>query len=480
MNSSSRPIVIDDTSSRIKYIGRGWFEDQGSQDAAGNFGPTYLHTQHGTNSNNSFAFSFNGTSIKVLGTTALDRIPITNGTGNGTTFDPKWECFIDNISIGSTPPFQFAENNWVLCEEPSLLDTRHVLSVNVTTMGNTFWLDQLQYTPSRNAVPPNGTQVVMVSHTDPGVKFGGGWTSLGDTANCTTKLNSKLKFNFTGTSLTWLGFVPTELSHNPADATYAIDDDSPVRFRLNGLPPDPKVATAYNQVFFTTPDLQQKEHTIEVTYLGNGSVTPLVLTHMYITSNRSPTKGDPGGLPSAVLGGILAGVISVLVVAALIFLFFYRRKKLRESKLRIEDPVSAGEISPFMTTFLPTEVTTSQPPLPPSTLHQSGKNRASASRTTTNPISPMSSGILSAQGTSVTGTSEVGSGSAASGVDGEAIEHSTGQTGAGGSTMTRPSRKRQPEHPSGQRLPDPVHRQHEDSGMRLRTEVDVPPVYTYD
>ena len=63
MSSSVRPIVIDDSDSRIQYRGQGWFQDSGSQDAAGNFGPSYLDTEHGTNSNDSFSFSFRGDSF---------------------------------------------------------------------------------------------------------------------------------------------------------------------------------------------------------------------------------------------------------------------------------------------------------------------------------------------------------------------------------------------------------------------------------
>lgn len=56
------PIVLDDTDTRIKYTGQGWARDSGSQDDAGNFGASYLHTRHGTNKNDSLAFSFNGPS----------------------------------------------------------------------------------------------------------------------------------------------------------------------------------------------------------------------------------------------------------------------------------------------------------------------------------------------------------------------------------------------------------------------------------
>lgn len=55
-----RQVVVDDSDTTIRYIGSGWFPDYGSQDNFGNFGSTYKHTLHGTNSNDSLSFTFNG------------------------------------------------------------------------------------------------------------------------------------------------------------------------------------------------------------------------------------------------------------------------------------------------------------------------------------------------------------------------------------------------------------------------------------
>ena len=63
--------------------------------------------------------------------------------------DPTWECFVDNISIGASAPFQFPENNWVFCQQDTLVDGAHVLTVNATVSQNqTFWIDDIQYVPS--------------------------------------------------------------------------------------------------------------------------------------------------------------------------------------------------------------------------------------------------------------------------------------------------------------------------------------------
>jgi len=54
-----RLVVVDDTDPTIEYTGP-WFQDTGSQDNVGNFGPAYLSSLHGTNQSASLSFAFNG------------------------------------------------------------------------------------------------------------------------------------------------------------------------------------------------------------------------------------------------------------------------------------------------------------------------------------------------------------------------------------------------------------------------------------
>ena len=139
----------------------------------------------------SFLFISIGSSIQILGTT--NRVNTTSG------FNPSWECSIDDISIGATQPFQYAENNWELCGQPQLVDGHHVVTVKViqaTATGRTFWFDDITYTPSSN-VSTNGAYV-LVQNDDPGVVYGTGWGPLGTTANFTTQTGAELSFNFTG------------------------------------------------------------------------------------------------------------------------------------------------------------------------------------------------------------------------------------------------------------------------------------------
>lgn len=132
-----------------------------------------------------------GTTISIVGTTNLKKNP------GDTAFDPKWECFVDGISIGAAKPFQFQENNWLLCEQGVLSDGPHEITVNVTTIkGNTFWFDYLRFTPSPSA--PFYPAVLRVENQDPGILFDSNWKALGGSANVTTVAGSQASFNFTG------------------------------------------------------------------------------------------------------------------------------------------------------------------------------------------------------------------------------------------------------------------------------------------
>jgi hypothetical protein len=129
-----------------------------------------------------------GTTIDVVGTTNPG-----NSTGG---VDPTWECFIDNISIGATNPFNFVENNWILCSAENLPDTSHVVTVNVKSHGHTFWFDYFRYTPSAN-VSAEG-ELVLVQNFDPDIHFDSSWQPLSPNANMTVTKGGSVAFNFTG------------------------------------------------------------------------------------------------------------------------------------------------------------------------------------------------------------------------------------------------------------------------------------------
>ncbi|KAG6835605.1 hypothetical protein H0H93_016578 [Arthromyces matolae] len=275
MTSPPRQVVVDDADSQIQYSGSGWFSDQGSQDKAGNYGHTYKKTSHGTKASGSFSFSFT-----VWGTTALTKI------GDGC--DPSWECFIDQTSIGATTPFQYEENNWVLCSQPTINDGPHELTVKITSAGATFWFDYLAFTPSPGASYPEA--VLKVQDGDSAINYGSGWGAIAGFAQATSAVGSQMKFDFVGTSLTWVGYIPAELPHNAAQASYVIDNGGSVNVNLNGIPTG-KTSSLFIQTFFSTPDLSAGPHSILVTYNGGtGASTPLVLDYLLITNVSIPSN----------------------------------------------------------------------------------------------------------------------------------------------------------------------------------------------
>ena len=129
--------------------------------------------------------------MNVFGTT---NINIDNSTG---IFDPTWDCFIDGVSIGPTPPVPYPENNWVLCTwNNSGTSGSHVLTVNATSNGQFFYFDWLQYAPPQNASVQNA--VVFLGNVDAAIKYDSSWQSRGNTANMTTKGESKVTVDFLG------------------------------------------------------------------------------------------------------------------------------------------------------------------------------------------------------------------------------------------------------------------------------------------
>lgn len=128
------------------------------------------------------------------------------GTSSGHSADPTWECFIDDISIGRTDPFQFAENNWLFCSSGILADTSHLLTVNAKSKGSTFWFDYLRFTPSAN--DSLGDALIYIDNTDPAIRYDSDWQPLGDIANMTSSTGSTVAFDFLGESnFCWRDFV---------------------------------------------------------------------------------------------------------------------------------------------------------------------------------------------------------------------------------------------------------------------------------
>ncbi|KAG6919902.1 hypothetical protein DXG01_015610 [Tephrocybe rancida] len=346
---SNRQLIIDDTDPHITYFGPGWFTDHGSQDGVGNYGDTYKTTSHGTKGSGSLIFPFSGSSVAVWGTTALVELD------NGTRFDPSWECFVDNVIIGSTPPAPFPANNWRLCGPATLADGPHEVRVNVTTSGTTFWLDYITYTPSVSV--SYQTAEFRVENTDLALIYSTGWGNDGNDLYTTMTSGSQAKFDFIGTSVTWVGSIPIGVIHTSAIGSYSIDKGTVVSFNLAGLPAS-ATDSVYNQALFTAPNLTAGPHSLIVTHIG--ASTPLTIDYLYVTnvslpagadttamamtsssavptSTSSPTSSSvsggiapsPSGSSRIAVGAIVGGAVGGLALIAVLILLFwwYRRSR---------------------------------------------------------------------------------------------------------------------------------------------------------
>ncbi|KAF8079375.1 hypothetical protein FPV67DRAFT_115127 [Lyophyllum atratum] len=341
---SVRSLVIDDTDPAVRYSGSGWSSAvAGSEDNFGTYGGTYNHTLHATNANDSLAFSFEGSSIRVFGT--VDLAP-TYGYSvvSGPDFHAPWECFVDNTSVGAVKPSLFHENNQLLCDADVLTEGAHelILKINMRN-GTTFWVDYLQYTPSK---VPNNTAVLLVEITDPAISYDSNWRAVDELANMTDTRGAQMRFNFTGTQLTWMGYIPIELPGNGSSASYSIDNGPPTSFSLNGHAPFDGTSV-FNQAFFTTPELSNTLHTLAVTHNGDAGETPLTLDYIYLTVPSGGSSAGPAvvsGTPQlgssshskpigAIVGGVVGGLAAIAIAIFLLF-FLRRRQNMSPSKWR--------------------------------------------------------------------------------------------------------------------------------------------------
>jgi hypothetical protein len=134
--------------------------------------------------------SFSGSAVIVYGTSIT-----TNASG---TQDPTWECFIDNNSIGSSPPssaslaLNESENNWILCGAgpTQLQDGPHLLTVNASVSNQTFWFDQIQYAPSASV--SLNQSLVRIDASDSEIQYSPAseWQFSNGPMNYTSSLNT--------------------------------------------------------------------------------------------------------------------------------------------------------------------------------------------------------------------------------------------------------------------------------------------------
>ncbi|KAF9474372.1 hypothetical protein BDN70DRAFT_899003 [Pholiota conissans] len=262
-------IMIDDTDSGLRYSGS-WTADKGSLDNLGNFGAPYMSTSHYTKGTGSVSFTFSGTYVGVFGSSVDGKDPSRTCTVDGST--------IPNNQIG------FAVNMIMHCQVYNLSDGPHTITVTVPTANpNGYWFDYLMYIPSASVSRTNAA--LMVLWNDPSLGYGTGWTqsSPGEIARTN---GASVTVQFTGRSLTWFGYYLSQFPAAATTATYTIDGGNPMSFDLNGIQSQ-STGAELNQRFFTTGMLSAGQHTLKVTYNGNGDTTPLSIYNLVVQNGAS-------------------------------------------------------------------------------------------------------------------------------------------------------------------------------------------------
>ncbi|KAF8912160.1 hypothetical protein CPB84DRAFT_1761429 [Gymnopilus junonius] len=338
----SRSVLVDDSDSGIQYIGS-WFADTGIK------------------SDGSFSYNFQGTKVTITGTV---QFPAPSGSNSS---NPSWVCTVDGNTIPSHI-YNIVENRLDLCDTDSLSDGTHNITVQATSANQqTFWFDYIQYIPSVTVNLANSD--LSIPAADSQINYGPGWEAHSP-GQITSQTGSTASFNFTGTSLTWVGFYDNSLSLSPTTATYSIDDQNPIPFNLNGVAAQAS-GIQYNQILFQTPQLPAGNHTIQVVYQGNNQTAPFSYLFSSGSPNTTPTSSGgatlaPSALPEpttsgslqtgasnssssptskssnkrAIVGGVVGG-LALLIALFIAFLFLRARRK--GSKVRN----SCATMNPF-------------------------------------------------------------------------------------------------------------------------------------
>ncbi|KAF8811562.1 hypothetical protein BYT27DRAFT_7133907 [Phlegmacium glaucopus] len=495
-------VIVDDTNPNIQYFGP-WFTAQNTQNDTGNFGMPFQNTLHGVSVDANLSFAFSGSAVNVLGTSIT-----TNASGSQV---PTWECFVDNNSIGWNIACGSGENNCVFCQNGQLQDGPHVLSVRAKVSNQqTFWFDQILYTPSSNISLDQS--LLRIDSSDPAMQYSSGWQPFRDFVNLTQTTGSTLTYDFSGVSLSWLGFTPAGFPPNSSSATYSIDGQTPTPFLVPALSSSTALEL-YNRILFVTAKLSPGHHTLVVTHQGNSSTAPLAFDYFVVQDGPSTSTSSSSNAPShttissstpassstttnhtgAIVGGVIGGLV-VLLLLLFLFLFIRRRNNRRalnnsDVPSYIVDPfiVAPSDLHPTSTLLSQPYTSNAQSPTPPTTsgkfTHRSSPSDApstSSNKISTSP--PTNASSASGDAIPPLTTLQVRSSSPLiTSSSPPRLPYAGPQTESSMTQVreaeTEPVHLRQ--RSASSRDGDPIFLRHEDSGVRMPAAVvELPPLYT--
>ncbi|KAF6764041.1 hypothetical protein DFP72DRAFT_491137 [Ephemerocybe angulata] len=357
--AGTRWVLVDDKDAGISYSGS-WFENSDGF-TVGNWGSPWGGSQHGLNGTGSFSYTFSGTRIRVLGTSAVQS------SSSGT--DPSWKCMVGDSDIPTSNPWTTQINNWPLCESPEFVPGQHTFTLNTVSQKATFWFDQIRYLPLSNMNSTlTGAVSVVVEHSDPAVTYtSGSWQDLTTNAKVTSQAGSAMTIKFTGTKLTWVGWTPIGYPTGTSQGTYSIDDGPATTFEIKGSESD--TSNLYNQLLFETPVLSPgKEHTLTVTH--NGPSAPLTIDYVIIANgdiilpdggsssseglDASSAAGAKSGSkpPLPLIIGASVGGVAFILLCIFGYILFIRWRRRRQTLKRL-DPSTMAHLPPPIAQITP-------------------------------------------------------------------------------------------------------------------------------
>ncbi|KAH0588300.1 hypothetical protein H2248_004161 [Termitomyces sp. 'cryptogamus'] len=354
--------IVDGSDSHIDYIGGVWEE---VILVAGNNALPFKRTLRTTMQSGNVSFSFSGSWIAAFGTV----FSFNSAMGNKQQ-DSVFNCFIDNKPIPSTSQPLTGQP---LCSNVTS-DGNHNLTIVLQDLHQTiFSLDYLEFTSSN--LMPNPGYSVRIDSKSPTIQYSPDWMPTSDNnATMTDKPGSNATVRFTGTKLTWIGFLSPKLSQGPMMISYTVDGKPEFPSIILGLPTTTQHGLDNQIVFFATPELAVGNHTVVVTYTGlmSVTVTPLVLDYLLIETATPPSSGQShlppysppppvscSPLPTStsalrssgvnagkIAGGVIGGVVLLLLSVALCCLFIRRRRRSWHFASSSLEPPSHGPLSP--------------------------------------------------------------------------------------------------------------------------------------
>ncbi|KAG9217675.1 hypothetical protein CCMSSC00406_0003636 [Pleurotus cornucopiae] len=191
------------------------------------------------------------------------------------------------------------------------------------------------------------TRTLIVDDADTQIQYSPGWRPTGSpneykrTTSFTSTQGASFTLNFTGTSVTVYGTLDVTTFPN---TTYVLDGGNPFPFFGK-----PKSAIQYQQVFYASPPLPYRGHTLVGSCADEGGRVILDYFVVEIPQGVPPSQSSP-----CILGGLL------LVMTTLAFYLWHQQTRGIRTKLT-RATESNTQIHPFEASDMPSSSSNTLP-----------------------------------------------------------------------------------------------------------------------